>query len=138
MVDFDDLARERLTAALRSSRFDPLRLVNAPTAACIGRGLLNSEPAGDDERLLVVVDGDAGGLEADVSLLLLEDGVFEVMAVRRIVSPTRASLPVNVAATVSSLLDAVPVDSLLVTVRLRGLLDSRRTASRTSATFPNS
>jgi hypothetical protein len=104
-----------LTTALRSSRFAPLRLVNAPTSACIGHGL-DREMEGD-ERLLLVVDGSDARSDTDLSLLLLEDGVFDVLEVRRVVSPADGSHAAQVSAVVATLLETVSADTLSVTVR---------------------
>jgi hypothetical protein len=57
-----------------------------------------------DERLLLVVDGSDARSDTDLSLLLLEDGVFDVLEVRRVVSPADGSHAAQVSAVVATLL----------------------------------
>jgi heat shock protein 5 len=51
-----------------------LRVINEPTAAAIGYGL---DKRGGEQRILVY---DLGGSTFDVSLLAIDDGVFEILA----------------------------------------------------------
>ena len=51
-----------------------LRIINEPTAAAISYGL---DKKGKEEHVLIF---DLGGCTFDVSLLSIEDGIFEVKA----------------------------------------------------------
>ncbi len=72
-ANFNDGQREATREAARIAGLDPLRIVNEPTAAAIAYGLVNSFHG----RALVF---DLGGGTFDVSILEMEDGVYEVKA----------------------------------------------------------
>ena len=57
---------------------DLMRIINEPTAAAIAYGL-DKKKSGDDEETTVLIF-DLGGGTFDVSLLSIDDGVFEVKA----------------------------------------------------------
>lgn len=70
---FDDAQRQATKDAARMAGLPVLRLLNEPTAAAIAYGL----DTGERGRFVVY---DLGGGTFDVSLLNLQQGVFEVMA----------------------------------------------------------
>ena len=70
---FDDSARLATRDAARLAGLNVLRLVNEPTAAALAYGLENSS-----EGIYAIYD--LGGGTFDLSLLLLEKGVFQVLA----------------------------------------------------------
>jgi len=71
---FNDAQRQATTDAGRIAGLKVLRIVNEPTAAAIAYGL---DKKGKESQVLVF---DLGGGTFDVSLLSIEDGVFEVRA----------------------------------------------------------
>ncbi|KAH8719918.1 Endoplasmic reticulum chaperone BiP [Beauveria bassiana] len=71
---FDDNQRQATKDAGIIAGLNVLRIVNEPTAAAIAYGLDKS----DGERQIIVYD--LGGGTFDVSLLSIDDGVFEVLA----------------------------------------------------------
>lgn len=71
---FNDAQRQATKDAGTIAGLNVLRIVNEPTAAAIAYGLNKSGP----ERRIIVYD--LGGGTFDVSLLSVEDGVFEVLA----------------------------------------------------------
>lgn len=71
---FNDAQRQATKDAGTIAGLNVLRIVNEPTAAAIAYGLDKKE----GERLIIVYD--LGGGTFDVSLLSIEDGVFEVIA----------------------------------------------------------
>ncbi|AET41545.1 Hsp70 family ATPase KAR2 Ecym_8263 [Eremothecium cymbalariae DBVPG len=71
---FSDAQRQATKDAGIIAGLNILRIVNEPTAAAIAYGLDKSE----DERQIIVYD--LGGGTFDVSLLSIENGVFEVLA----------------------------------------------------------
>ncbi len=71
-ANFDDLQRTMVKEAAERAGISVLRIINEPTAACIAHGI-----KGDSGRILVV---DIGGGTYDVSLLEIEDGVFQVVS----------------------------------------------------------
>jgi endoplasmic reticulum chaperone BiP len=71
---FNDQQRQATKDAGTISGLNILRIVNEPTAAAMAYGLHK----GSGERKIVVFD--LGGGTFDVSLLSIEDGVFEVLA----------------------------------------------------------
>lgn len=71
---FNDAQRQATKDAGVIAGLNVLRIVNEPTAAAIAYGLNKSGP----ERQIIVYD--LGGGTFDVSLLSVEDGVFEVLA----------------------------------------------------------
>ena len=72
---FNDNQRQATKDAGIIAGLNVLRVVNEPTAAAIAYGL---DKMGAEERQIVVYD--LGGGTFDVSLLSIEDGVFEVLA----------------------------------------------------------
>jgi len=71
---FNDAQRQATKDAGAISGLNVLRIINEPTAAAIAYGLGDT---GKEKKILVF---DLGGGTFDVSLLTIEDGVFEVMA----------------------------------------------------------
>lgn len=71
---FNDEQRQATKDAGRIAGLDVLRILNEPTAAAIAYGL---DQKGGEKNVLVF---DLGGGTFDVSLLTLENGVFEVLA----------------------------------------------------------
>jgi len=75
---FNDSQRQSTKDAGAISGLNVLRIINEPTAAAIAYGLDNaSKMKGKDKNVLIF---DLGGGTFDVSLLTIEDGVFEVKA----------------------------------------------------------
>ncbi|HEY0880608.1 MAG TPA: Hsp70 family protein, partial [Archangium sp.] len=72
-ANFDDGQRQATREAARIAGLEVLRIVNEPTAAAIAYGLVNAVRG----RVLVF---DLGGGTFDVSILEMENGVFEVKA----------------------------------------------------------
>lgn len=72
---FNDSQRQATKDAGRIAGLNVLRLLAEPTSACIAYGL---NEKGKGERKVVIFD--LGGGTFDVSLLTVEDGVFEVRA----------------------------------------------------------
>ena len=72
---FNDSQRQATKDAGRIAGLNVLRLLAEPTSACIAYGLNNKT---DKERKVVIFD--LGGGTFDVSLLSIEDGIFEVLA----------------------------------------------------------
>lgn len=70
---FDDAQRQATRDAARIAGLEVLRIVNEPTAASLAYGLGQTEPQ-------TVAVFDLGGGTFDVSLLSIEDGVFQVLA----------------------------------------------------------
>jgi len=70
---FNDAQRQATKDAGRIAGLDVLRLVNEPTAASLAYGL-------DKGKNGIVAVYDLGGGTFDVSILKLEDGIFEVIA----------------------------------------------------------
>ncbi|KAI9734007.1 MAG: ATPase with role in protein import into the ER [Cirrosporium novae-zelandiae] len=71
---FNDNQRQATKDAGTIAGLNVLRVVNEPTAAAIAYGL---DKTGDERQIIVY---DLGGGTFDVSLLSIEDGVFEVLA----------------------------------------------------------
>ena len=71
---FNDAQRQATKDAGTIAGLNVLRVVNEPTAAAIAYGL---DKKGQESRIIVY---DLGGGTFDVSLLAIEDGVFEVLA----------------------------------------------------------
>lgn len=71
---FNDAQRQATKDAGTIAGLTVLRIVNEPTAAAIAYGL---DKKGDERRIIVY---DLGGGTFDVSLLSIEEGVFEVLA----------------------------------------------------------
>jgi len=72
-AQFDDAQRQATRDAGQIAGLDVLRIVNEPTAAALAYGLDRS-----DRGVIAVYD--LGGGTFDISILQLEDGVFEVVA----------------------------------------------------------
>ena len=72
---FNDAQRQATKDAGRIAGLNVLRLLAEPTAACIAYGM---NEGGKGERKVIIFD--LGGGTFDVSLLTVEDGVFEVLA----------------------------------------------------------
>ncbi len=72
-ANFDDIQRKEIKKAAEDAGLKVLRILNEPTAACIGYGLRNLS-----EGKIIVLD--MGGGTFDVSLMEVEDGVFQVVA----------------------------------------------------------
>ncbi|HEX4021217.1 MAG TPA: Fe-S protein assembly chaperone HscA [Acidobacteriaceae bacterium] len=70
---FNDAQRQATKDAGRIAGLDVLRLVNEPTAAALAYGL-------DKQKAGIVAVYDLGGGTFDVSILKLQDGIFEVIA----------------------------------------------------------
>ena len=72
---FNDSQRQATKDAGTIAGLNVLRIINEPTAAAIAYGL---DKQGSGERNIVIVD--CGGGTSDISLLTIDDGVFEVKA----------------------------------------------------------
>ena len=72
---FNDSRRQATEDAGTISGMNVLRIINEPTAAAIAYGL---DKKGSGERNILIYD--MGGGTFDVSLLTIEDGIFEVKA----------------------------------------------------------
>ncbi len=70
---FDDTARAATKAAAKRAGLEVLRLINEPTAAALAYGLDNAA-----EGIFAIYD--LGGGTFDISILKLEQGVFQVLA----------------------------------------------------------
>ncbi len=70
---FNDSQRQATRTAGRLAGLDVLRIVNEPTAASLAYGL-------DKKRQGLIAVYDLGGGTFDVSILKLQDGIFEVLA----------------------------------------------------------
>jgi len=72
---FNDSQRQATKDAGRIANMEVKRIINEPTAAAIAYGL---DKANNEEQNVLIFD--LGGGTFDVSLLTIDDGVFEVMA----------------------------------------------------------
>jgi len=72
---FNDSQRQATKDAGRIAELNVLRIINEPTAAAIAYGLDKQD---QEEKNVLIFD--LGGGTFDVSLLTIDDGVFEVMA----------------------------------------------------------
>ena len=72
---FNDSQRQATKDAGKIAGLNVLRIINEPTAAAIAYGL--DKQSGDERNVLIF---DLGGGTFDVSLLSIEDGIFEVKA----------------------------------------------------------
>ena len=70
---FNDAQRTATRDAGRLAGLEVLRIINEPTAACLAYGL-------DRRRNGVIAVYDLGGGTFDISILRIEDGVFQVLA----------------------------------------------------------
>merc|ERR1712113_757930 len=75
---FNDSQRQATKDAGRISGLNVLRIINEPTAAAIAYGLDKKQSGTEDEQNVLIFD--LGGGTFDVSLLSIDDGVFEVKA----------------------------------------------------------
>jgi len=75
---FNDSQRQATKDAGAIAGLNVLRIINEPTAAAISYGLGNKKGKGSGEMNVLIFD--LGGGTFDVSLLSIEDGVFEVKA----------------------------------------------------------
>merc|ERR1719433_2186594 len=77
---FNDAQRQATKDAGRIAGLNVLRIINEPTAAAIAYGLdkKGGPTSGDSERNVLIFD--LGGGTFDVSLLSMDEGVFEVKA----------------------------------------------------------
>lgn len=73
---FNDAQRNATKDAGVIAGLDVKRIINEPTAAAIAYGLKNRDDGGEMNCLIF----DLGGGTFDVSLLMIEDGIFEVQA----------------------------------------------------------
>jgi molecular chaperone DnaK (HSP70) len=73
---FNDAQRQETKDAGAIAGLNVLRIINEPTAAAIAYGLDKKKSSGESQVLIF----DLGGGTFDVSLLSIEDGVFEVRA----------------------------------------------------------
>jgi heat shock protein 5 len=71
---FDDAQRQATKDAAQLAGLPVLRLINEPTAAAIAYGI---DKEGAEKNVLVF---DLGGGTFDVSVLAIDNGVFEVLA----------------------------------------------------------
>ena len=74
---FNDSQRQATKDASVIAGLNVLRIINEPTAAAIAYGLEKKSTAGKESNILIY---DLGGGTFDVTLLAIEDGVFEVKA----------------------------------------------------------
>jgi len=72
---FNDAQRQATRDAGKLAGLDVLRIVNEPTAASLGYGVGLSR---DEEKTIAVYD--LGGGTFDISILKVEDGIFEVLS----------------------------------------------------------
>ena len=72
---FNDAQRQATKDAALIAGLNPLRIINEPTAAALSYGLDKSHSG---ERNVLIYD--IGGGTFDVSLLTIDDGIFEVKA----------------------------------------------------------
>ena len=77
-ADFNDAQRQATKDAGTIAGLEVVRIINEPTAAAFAYGLGVDGAAQSGERRVVVYD--LGGGTFDVSLLTIEDGMFEVLA----------------------------------------------------------
>jgi len=75
---FNDGQRQATKDAGAIAGLNVLRIINEPTAAAIAYGLDKKSNGGDGEQNILIFD--LGGGTFDVSLLTIDDGIFEVKA----------------------------------------------------------
>ncbi len=73
---FNDAQRNATNNAAKIAGINCIRMINEPTAAALAYGILGNK--NDEERNIIVYD--LGGGTLDVSLLNIDEGVFEVQA----------------------------------------------------------
>merc|ERR1711962_1169772 len=76
---FNDSQRQATKDAGTICGLNVLRVINEPTAAAIAYGLDKKDGAGGEKNVLIF---DLGGGTFDVSVLSIDDGIFEVKATR--------------------------------------------------------
>lgn len=74
---FNDSQRQATKDAGTIAGLNVLRVINEPTAAALAYGLDNSTKSKGEQNIIVF---DCGGGTHDVSLITIEDGIFEVKA----------------------------------------------------------
>lgn len=74
---FNDSQRQATKDAGTIAGLNVLRVINEPTAAAIAYGLDKKNSAGGEVNVLIF---DLGGGTFDVSILSIDDGIFEVKA----------------------------------------------------------
>ena len=72
--NFNDIQREIIKKNFISIGFNVIRIINEPSAAALSYGLTST--CQDEEKILVV---DLGGGTLDITLLLKENGFFEIL-----------------------------------------------------------
>ena len=72
---FNDSQRQATKDAAIIAGLNPLRIINEPTAAAIAYGLEKNQDSSSEKNILIF---DLGGGTFDVSILTLEDGIYEV------------------------------------------------------------
>merc|ERR1711889_49203 len=72
---FNDSQRQATKDAGTICGLNVLRVINEPTAAAIAYGLDKKDSAGGEKNVLIF---DLGGGTFDVSILSIDDGIFEV------------------------------------------------------------
>jgi len=77
---FDDAQRQATRDAGRIAGLEVLRIINEPTAAALAYGLGLRGRAKDEANRSTVAVYDLGGGTFDISVLRIEDGVFEVLS----------------------------------------------------------
>ena len=75
---FNDSQRQATKDAGVIAGLNVMRIINEPTAAAIAYGLENTSQCAGQERNILIYD--LGGGTFDVTLLTIEDGIFEVKA----------------------------------------------------------
>jgi len=75
---FSDSQRQATKDAARIAGLDCVRIINEPTSAALAYGLQTQSQKNDEELTIIVYD--LGGGTLDVSLLTINDGIFEVLA----------------------------------------------------------
>jgi len=75
---FNDSQRQATKDAGMIAGLNVLRIINEPTAAAIAYGLDKKKVPGEDEQKVLIFD--LGGGTFDVSLLAIDEGIFEVKA----------------------------------------------------------
>nr|BDT62538.1 MAG: MjHSP70-2-like protein [Metapenaeus ensis majanivirus] len=76
---FNDAQRQATKDAGKIANLNIMRIINEPTAAAIAYGL-SEKNKNDDGNIKNILVFDLGGGTFDVSILILDDGVFEVKA----------------------------------------------------------
>ncbi|KAK3037841.1 hypothetical protein RJ639_031882 [Escallonia herrerae] len=75
---FNEVQRQVTKDAGAIAGLNVMCIINEPTAAAIAYGLDKKETSGSEKNVLIF---DLGGGTFDVSLLIIEDGIFEVKAI---------------------------------------------------------